>query len=65
MENGIKNEIIVGQTYGSTAIFFQHNMFCNVSAYSMDSCGRCVGISFAYKAGYCFVCNLYLLCLST
>ena len=39
-------------------------MFCDESTYSMDSYGWCVGISFAYKAGYCFVFNLYLPCLS-
>ena len=31
----------------------------------MNSCGSCVSISFAYKAGCCFVFNLYLPCLTT
>ena len=39
-------------------------MFCNVFTYTKNSSAECVDISLAYKAGYCFIFNLYLLFLS-
>ena len=41
--------------------FFPQSIFFNVFTYS---CVICVGISFVYKALFCFLFNLYVPCFS-
>ena len=64
METNVLSEVITGRPSGGTAILWRRDLINNVTTYSMDKCGRCIGISFPSKEGYCFVFNVYMPCLS-
>ena len=64
METNVLNKVITGCPFEGTAILWRHNLIHNVTTYCMDKCGRCIGISFPSKEGYCFVFNVYMPCLS-
>ena len=63
MEANVLNEVITGRPFGGTAILRRRYLINNVTIYCMDKCGRCIGISFPSKEGYCFVFNVYIPCL--
>ena len=64
METNVLNKVITGRPFGGTAILWKRDLINNVTTYCMDKCGRCIGISFLSKEGYCFVFNVYMPCLS-